>query len=258
MVETVRDEKLEVRQVRRPGLVSIVQEVDAGVGGRDGGFSRAPRASGVGWCVGGESGERRGTPTRGASSSRSAISNDVDQSPRRSRRGLEASRTSANPPARVVHRARPRSRAPRATRRVSFALYESATAPSRRGSHYFSVVGCPKSRVEIPRAEVSVVAVPRARWRGGRRPASRADREGALRANVSRLSDDADDPQVVASALSAIRKELRGSPEGPEWVVKVRDTALRPTAAAADAISRMTSLADPPRAPSLESPGPRS
>lgn len=71
----------------------------------------------------------------------------------------------------------------------------------------------------------------------GATPASRADREGALRANVSRLSDDADDPQVVASALSAIRKELRGSPEGPEWVVKVRDTAL-PTAAAADAFSR--------------------
>ena len=37
----------------------------------------------------------------------------------------------------------------------------------------------------------------------GATPASRADREGALRANVSRLSDDADDPQVVASALSS-------------------------------------------------------
>ena len=82
----------------------------------------------------------------------------------------------------------------------------------------------------------------------GATPASRADREGALRANVSRLSDDADDPQVVASALSAIRKELRGSPEGPEWVVKVRDTALL-TAAAADAISRDDIPRGPPPAP---------
>ena len=60
--------ELEVRQAPRPGLVSIVQEVDAGIGGRDGGFSRAPRASGVGGAWGGGSGERRGTPTRGASS----------------------------------------------------------------------------------------------------------------------------------------------------------------------------------------------
>ena len=144
VVETVRDEKLEMRQVRRPGLVSIVQEVDAGIGGRDGGFSRAPRASGVGGAWGGGSGERRGTPTRGASSSRGAVSSGVRAISRKSRRGLEASRTSANPPARVVHRA-PDPTVARATPSDSGSFVRALRVPSRsHAGWHFSVVGCPK------------------------------------------------------------------------------------------------------------------
>jgi len=57
---------------------------------------------------------------------------------------------------------------------------------------------------------------------GGGEPPTREEREAALRETIARLSDDADEPQTVASALVAIRKDLRGSPDGPAAVVKVR------------------------------------
>ena len=52
-------------------------------------------------------------------------------------------------------------------------------------------------------------------------PGSLKERETKLRNNVTRLSEDADEPTEVAAALTAIRRELRTSPEGPSWVVKV-------------------------------------
>lgn len=57
---------------------------------------------------------------------------------------------------------------------------------------------------------------------GGGEPPTREEREAALRETIARLSDDADEPQTVAAALVAIRKDLRGSPDGPAAVVKVR------------------------------------
>ena len=57
---------------------------------------------------------------------------------------------------------------------------------------------------------------------GGGEPPTREAREAALRETIARLSDDANEPQTVASALVAIRKDLRGSPDGPAAVVKVR------------------------------------
>ena len=60
-------------------------------------------------------------------------------------------------------------------------------------------------------------------------------REASLRALISRLSEDADEPQIVAVALVGIRKELRNGLDGPADVVKVRiicDSNL--TAAAAE------------------------
>jgi hypothetical protein len=66
-------------------------------------------------------------------------------------------------------------------------------------------------------------------------PATRETREASLRDLISQLRDDADDPQLVAAALVGIRKELRGSSEGPADVVKVRSNfdLQSPTTAAA-------------------------
>ena len=57
---------------------------------------------------------------------------------------------------------------------------------------------------------------------GGGEPPTREEREAALRETIARLSDDADEPQTVAAALVEIRKDLRGYPDGPAAVVKVR------------------------------------
>ena len=67
-----------------------------------------------------------------------------------------------------------------------------------------------------------VVALFVAAAMGASSDASPGDREAALRANVARLSEEADDPSAVASALAAIRRELRGAPEGPARVVQPR------------------------------------
>ena len=53
----------------------------------------------------------------------------------------------------------------------------------------------------------------------------REAREAALRDNVRRLTDNDDEPPALAAALSAIRRELRGAPEGRAWVVKVGTAA---------------------------------
>jgi hypothetical protein len=42
---------------------------------------------------------------------------------------------------------------------------------------------------------------------------------------VRRLTDNDDEPPALAAALSAIRRELRGAPEGRAWVVKVGTAA---------------------------------
>ena len=55
---------------------------------------------------------------------------------------------------------------------------------------------------------------------------SRPEHDIALRESVRRLSENADEPEIVAAALCAIRKFLRTSPEGPAWVVQVRFTLL--------------------------------
>lgn len=52
--------------------------------------------------------------------------------------------------------------------------------------------------------------------------------EHTLRENVSRLSEDSLDPHLIAAALTAIRRELRTSPVGPGWIVKVRFNLDRP------------------------------
>lgn len=82
---------------------------------------------------------------------------------------------------------------------------------------------------------------------GGGEAPTREEREAALRETIARLSEDADEPRMVAAALVAIRKHLRGSPDGPTAVVRVRrnaDFLLRRTAATAETM-----------APSLGRPG---
>ena len=55
---------------------------------------------------------------------------------------------------------------------------------------------------------------------------SRLEHDIALRESVRRLSENADESEIVAAALCTIRKFLRTSPEGPAWVVQVRFTLL--------------------------------
>lgn len=61
---------------------------------------------------------------------------------------------------------------------------------------------------------------------GGLPPPSLKERETNLRRCISILSDAPDEPAEVAAALTAIRRELRASPEGPGWVVQVSSHLL--------------------------------